>query len=99
MVSGRIDLPSPEPLTRDFARDTYVTCPDLFSPQLVKAMRDKALALVRRHARPIDHQDTEHVLRYRVVTGEMPRREWPEILELYDSSAIRQWVAPVTGSP
>jgi 2OG-Fe(II) oxygenase superfamily len=99
MVSPEIELPSPEPLQREFARDAYVACPNLLSPQLAEAMREKARALIRGHARSIEHKDGEHVLRYRVVTGEVVRHEWPEIFELYESAAMRQWVARVTGSP
>ena len=99
MATPFFELPSPEPLSRDFARNSYVVCPNLFPPQLSQAMREHALALIRQYARAIEHTDGEHVLRYRVVTGEVVRREWPEIFQLYASSTMLQWVARVTGSP
>lgn len=94
-----IALPAPQGLTRDFARDAYVACAKIFSRQCTHQMREKALALVREHARAIEHQDAKHLLRYRVVTGDVVRRDWPGIFALYESAALRQWVAHVTGSP
>jgi len=98
-VWPEIELPSPELLARDFVRDTYVACPKILSDQRAGAMREIARALIHKHAREVERQDGEHLLRYRVVTGEVIRREWPELFEVYESAVMREWVARVTGSP
>jgi hypothetical protein len=51
------------------------------------------------HARRIDQQSPEHTLRYRVVTGEIVRDQWPALFSLYGSSELRAWIAAVVGVP
>jgi len=92
-------LPAAERLAGDFARQSYVLCTGVLSPERAAAMRTKALELVEWHARRIAQESAEHVLRYRVVTGEVIRTEWPELVELYQSAKMLAWIAAVAGVP
>ena len=92
-------LPPAEELRREFARDAYVVCRGVLTPERARELHDKALDLVHRHARRIEQQSEEHVLRYRVVTGDVVRTEWPELLSIYQSLRLRGWVAAVAGVP
>lgn len=74
-TSADLALPQAEELRQGFARDAYIVCPSALTAERTRELRDKALDLVRRHARRIDQQSDEHVLRYRVVTGDLVRAE------------------------
>ena len=89
-------LPPAEKLAGAFARETYVICRDVIRPRDVAALRESALRVVAAHARRIEQESSEHVLRYRVVTGEVIRHEWPELFSLYASATLRAWVRDVT---
>jgi hypothetical protein len=92
-------LPAPEALARQFAKSAHVICYEVLSPESTRAMRERALALVEQRATKIDQRSAEHVLRYRVVPGDVVRDEWPELFALYESAALRDWVAGVTRAP
>jgi hypothetical protein len=98
-ISSELALPPAEELRQEFARQAYVVCPGVLTSDRARELREKALDLVRRHARRIDQQSDEHVLRYRVVTGDAVRVEWPELFAIYESPALRAWVAAIAGVP
>ncbi|HTK96206.1 MAG TPA: 2OG-Fe(II) oxygenase [Terriglobales bacterium] len=98
-TSADLALPPAEPLRPEFAREAYVVCAGVLSAERARELRARALALVQEHARRIEQQSDEHVLRYRVVTGDVLRDAWPELFALYDSPRLRAWVAAVAGVP
>jgi hypothetical protein len=93
--SAELVLPPADGLRREFARDAFVICPGVLTQERARELRDRALNLVRRHARRIEQQSEEHVLRYRVVTGDVVRADWPELFAIYESPSLRAWVAAV----
>ena len=86
-------------LRQQFARDAYVICAGVLSAEHAGALRERAVEIVQRHARRIDQRSAEHVLRYRVVTGEVVRAKWPELFAMYRSPELRAWVAAIAGVP
>ena len=97
-TSADLALPRSAELRRQFARDAYVICPDALRAEHARELREKARALVERHARRIEQQSAEHVLRYRVVTGDVVRAEWPGLFAIYQSAELRGWVAWMAGT-
>src|SRR5206468_3672116 len=53
----------------------------------------------RRHARRVERESESHLLRYRVVTGDVVMAEWPELFAAYQSFELRAWVARIAGTP
>ncbi|MDP9267109.1 MAG: 2OG-Fe(II) oxygenase [Acidobacteriota bacterium] len=102
-TSASLALPvSPErldELRQQFTQNAYVICSRALSAERAGALRQRALDIVQRHARPIEQRSGEHVLRYRVVTGEVVRTEWPELFAMYRSAELREWVAAIAGLP
>ena len=98
-TSADLALPLSQELRQQFARDAYVICPGVLRAEHAHELREKARALVERHARRIEQQSSsrEHVLRYRVVTGDIVRAEWPELFAIYESAELRGWVAGMAG--
>jgi hypothetical protein len=96
-TSAELVLPPANELRQKFSREAFVICPSALTPECARELREKALDLVRRHARRIDQRSEEHVLRYRVVTGEVVRAEWPNLFAVYESPGLRAWVAAVSG--
>jgi hypothetical protein len=96
-TSAELVLPPASGLRQKFSREAFVICPGALTPEGAGELREKALDLVRQHARRIDQRSEEHVLRYRVVTGEVVQAEWPQLFALYDSPGLRAWVAAVGG--
>ncbi len=92
-------LPGAEALAARFARQGYVLCACALTSEGTRELRARALELVKQRGRRIEQQSAEHVLRYRVVTGEEVRSEWPELFAIYQSSELREWVAAVAGVP
>jgi hypothetical protein len=95
---AELALPAPHALAQPFAENAHVICRNVLSPALAKRMRSRALDLVAQRAAKIDQRSAEHVLRYRVVPGDVVRDEWPELFALYESATVRDWVARVTGA-
>jgi hypothetical protein len=95
---AELALPAPAALTQPFAENAHVICRKVLSSALALRMRTRALELVAQRAARIDQRSAEHVLRYRVVPGDVVRDEWPELFALYESPALRDWVARVTGA-
>jgi hypothetical protein len=91
-------FPPADGLRQEFARDAYVVCPGVITPERAGGLRENALDLVRRRARRIEQRSGEHILRYRVVAGDAVRSEWPELFAVYESPGLRAWVAAVTGA-
>jgi hypothetical protein len=98
---GGVDLvlPQTHSLSSQFDRDAYVICQDVLPPNRASEWRDKALQIARLHARRIERQSALHLLRYRVVTGDVILAEWPELFATYHSSELRDWVARIVGVP
>jgi 2OG-Fe(II) oxygenase superfamily len=82
-----------------FARDAYVICRQVLSPDGAGELRAKALEIAARYARRIEQQSLNNPLRYRVVTGDVIATEWPELFATYQSLELRNWVAGITGIP
>src|SRR3954462_578794 len=97
-ILAELALPPPAALAQPFAENAHVICRNVLSPALAQRMRTRALELVAQRAAKIDQRSAEHVLRYRVVPGDIVRDEWPELFALYESPALRDWVARVTGA-
>jgi len=98
-TSSSLALRVSDELRQQFARDAYIICEGMLSLALADLLRERALELVRRRALRIEQQSVEHVLRYRVVTGEVVREEWPELFAIYQSAEMRDWVAAIAGTP
>ena len=97
-ISAELALPPAAELRPEFAREAFVIGHGALSSERARELREKALDLVGRHARRIDQRSEEHILRYRVVTGDAICAEWPELFALYESPALRAWVAAVVGA-
>jgi len=98
-TSASLALRVSDELRQQFGRDAYIICEDALSQAQAAALRERALELVRRHALRVEQQSAEHVLRYRVVTGEVVREEWPELFAIYQSAELREWVAAIAEVP
>lgn len=98
---SRVDLmlPNADNLSLAFDRDAYIVCHDVLSPALASESRAKALDIGRRHARRVERESESHLLRYRVVTGDVVMAEWPELFAAYQSFELRAWVARIAGTP
>lgn len=92
-------LPPAAALATGFARHAYVLCPAALAPESARDLREHALALARRHARRIEQVSGEHVLRYRVVPGDVVCDEWPELFALFRAPQLAAWVAAVASVP
>jgi hypothetical protein len=97
-ILAELALPAPAALAQPFAENAHVICRNVLSPALTLRMRTRALELVAQHAAKIDQRSPEHVLRYRVVPGDVVHEQWPELFALYESATLRDWVAQVTGA-
>jgi hypothetical protein len=91
-------LPPAERLRQKFARDSYVICHEVIAADDATTFRDRALQVAAAHARRIEQQSAGHVLRYRVVTGDVIREQWPEVFALYTSARMGDWVRDVTAA-
>jgi hypothetical protein len=98
-TSADLALPVSKALREQFARDAYAICPRVLGPEHVRSLREQALAMVQQYARRIQQASAEHVLRYRVVTGDIIRTAWPELFALYESRELREWVSVISGTP
>jgi hypothetical protein len=94
---SELALPAPDSLAPAFARDCYVVCLGALSSERSQELREQALELVERYARRIQQESAEHVLRYRVVPGDVIREHWPRLFAIYESEELRKWVAQVAG--
>ena len=92
------DLPLPLELAPQFAADAYVICEDVVAPARAGELRGRALRIAASRASRIDRTSGEHLLRYRVVTGDAVAAEWPELFGVYQSSELSRWVTAVTGA-
>ncbi len=92
-------LPVSGDLPPAFARGGFVVCPDVVRPGRAREWRQRAVDIARRCARQIEQQTEAHLLRYRVVTGDLIATEWPELFAFYQSAELREWVAAIAGVP
>ena len=81
---------------QDFARDGYVVVRDALPEAMITRWRVRAQELSSR-ARDIDKRSDEHVLAYRVLTGEVIRDQFAELYDFYAARSTLLWVAAVTG--
>ena len=93
-----LDLPEPGVLQPPFARDAFVICHQVVQPAQAMTLGEQALDIARRRARQIDHRTGDQLLRYRVVPGDVVAAEWPELVSMFQSTALRRWVATVVGA-
>ncbi len=92
-------LPMSDDLPAAFAREAFVICPDAVPSGRAREWRQRAVDIARLYARRIEQQTEAHLLRYRVVTGDLIATAWPELFAVYQSARLREWVAAITEVP
>ena len=91
-------LPFREQWARDFANSGAVVMYDALPQQTIADWRALSLELVIRFGIDIERRSADHLLTYRVVTGEVLRQHAPQILAFYSAPETADWVRQITGA-
>src|SRR5205085_9960175 len=71
---------------------------DALPAQTIADWRALSLELVIRFGIDIERRSADHLLTYRVVTGEVVRQHAPEIFAFYSAPETADWVRQITGA-
>lgn len=91
-----LHLPSGAKTRQGFARWKYLIVDEALPADFVRESRRRAQELSE-FARSIRRAEGQFRLVYRVVTGDVIRERWPELLALYHDPVFPEWIRKVTG--
>src|SRR5919204_4772981 len=82
-----------------FRNSRYVVLHEVLPIKVLRAWRTRAVALATRFALTISRGAGGDRLQYRVVTGDIIQKHWPELFQFYTGKQTREWIQGVTGEP
>ncbi len=96
---GALNLPFSPALRDFFLKNAYFVSERMLPLESCGRWQRMATALSRRHAEAIERDSPgREQLRYKVVTGDIIRKEWSELFALYTDERLRAWIAAITDS-
>lgn len=93
----RLALPPPDGCRDDFTRDGFAAIPRCLPDDVLAVIAAEAERVARTSSVAIDRRPEGAGLVYRVVSGDRLRAEAPRLFSFYESPALLDWVAMVTG--